>query len=149
MKSILKAMKLACIVLTACYIAYAIYLIWANVNNIKVLSCISSEFTVQSLFLVFVVAVFFAYAVKTNIAINKLREAEKNERSFDAINESRKQAMGNVWFLLIWLMVTAILSFTYSFVKFLRSNIDCSPHNGTKNQLFENFILFMNRTVDF
>jgi len=148
MQSILKAIKLACIVLTACYIAYAIYLIWANVNNKKVLSCSSSEFTVQSLFLVFVVAVFFFYAVKTNIAINKLREAEKNERFFDAINESRKQAMENVWFLLIWLLVTAILSFTYSLVKLLRSNSGCFPQNDTAH-LFKNFIEFMNRTLDF
>ena len=102
----------------------------------------------QSLFLVFVVAVFFFYAVKTNIAINKLREAEKNERFFDAINESRKQAMENVWFLLIWLLVTAILSFTYSLVKLLRSSLGCFPQNDTAH-LFKNFIEFMNRTLDF
>jgi hypothetical protein len=46
MKSMLKGMIFICTLLSACYVGYAIYLIWANYKGKPVLDCSSDEFTV-------------------------------------------------------------------------------------------------------
>ena len=44
-----------------------------------------------------------------------------------AINESRKKAMSNVWFLLIWLFIVAIESFIYSLLTLIFYDENCVP----------------------
>lgn len=55
--------------------------------------------------------------------------------------------MDNVWLLLIWLIVTAILSFAYSFAKLLRADPNCFSNEG--HLLIKNFVEFMNRILDY
>ena len=55
--------------------------------------------------------------------------------------------MDNVWLLLIWLIVTAILSFAYSFAKLLRADPSCISSEGY--DFIKIFVEFMNRTLDY
>jgi len=127
-KVTLKILKVSCYIGAACFTAYAVYLVvQEKLNHIDVLSCKSKEFMVQSFFLLCIVSLFLFFAVKTHMAINRLREDQKHDPLFHGLNQSRKEAMDIVWVILVWLMVTAIEAFTYSIVLYIRRDPECNP----------------------
>ena len=54
--------------------------------------------------------------------------------------------MDNVWVMLVWLMVTAIESFTYSLVLYIGRDPDCNPREGT---WWRALLQFMDRTTNY
>ena len=44
-----------------------------------------------------------------------------------AINESRRAAMSNVWFLLIWLAFVSVESVIYNIIEMTMTDVDCAP----------------------
>ena len=71
----LKILKVYCFVGAAGFTAYAVYLIvQEKLNNVDILSCKSIEFTIQSVFLLFIVTLFLFFAIKTHMVINRLGE---------------------------------------------------------------------------
>ena len=66
-------------------------------------------------------------------------EASRNDKTFLAINTSRKAAMNNVWFLLIWLFAVAIEGFTFSLTLLLVHGPDCEPVSSSGQTVKEVF----------
>ena len=51
----------------------------------------------------------------------------QDDETYLAINKSREVAMRHIWLLLIWLLVVAIESLTYSAVVLSATEEGCSP----------------------
>jgi hypothetical protein len=54
--------------------------------------------------------------------------------------------MDNVWVILVWFMVTAIESFTYSVVLYIRRDPECDPNEST---WWRAYLQFMDRTTNY
>lgn len=63
------------------------------------------------------------------------------------VNKSRKAAMKNIWFLLIWLTVVAVESFLYSIFSFYLSGDMCEPEHIS--QAADSFIEFIDRFLNY
>ncbi len=114
-KVILRLLKICTLIGVGFFSGYAIYLIVQEQRNDRnVLSCNSSEFLVQGFLLLAIVTIFLLSAIRTSRLLKAQIEASKGDQTFLAINTSRKAAMNNVWFLLIWLFVVAIEGFAFS-----------------------------------
>lgn len=122
----LKVLKVASAVGAACFTGYAIFLVVKEKKqDINVLNCKSKEFLIQDGFLAVVVLIFFFFTVRTHILIGRQYEETKDDFQFVRINEHRRQAMDNVWVLIVWLTVTTIESVTYSAVVFALADPEC------------------------
>ena len=79
--------------------------------------------------LIAVCSLFLFFALKISKEIDEQIELSKNDPEYLAINESRKKAMSDVWLLLIWLLVVAIESFTYSVLTLSFYDDHCVPRH--------------------
>ena len=85
--------------------------------------------------------------MRTSRLIRAQIDYSKDDRRYLAINESRRAAMCNVWLLLIWLVVAAVESFTYSLAALLTAPEDCLPEDTS--QSWRAILQFVDRTCTF
>ena len=111
------------------------------------LSCKNTEFTLQSCMLIAVCLLFLFFALKISKVINEQIEFSKNDPEYLAINESRKKAMSDVWFLLIWLLIVSIESLTYSVLTLIFYNDDCVPSHVSL--FWYNIFTLIDRTTNY
>jgi len=129
------------------FVGYSISLICQQkINDVDVLSCKSPEFVIQSSLLISICLMFLFMACKTSAQIQSQIQTTKDDATFTAINESRRQAMRNVWFLLIWFLIAAFESFLFSLYVLVFSEPWC--YGWKSPPQLRDCIKFVDRTVN-
>ena len=123
------------------------------------MDCKQPEFIIEATLLIIVLIVFYYFAFQVTKEINKDSESydalDTDDHPFDPnaamLNESRKKAMSNIWYFLIWLSFSAIEGFLYSILVKYMSGPDCQPEHISVegNGILQYFDRFMEYQVWF
>lgn len=138
-KLIVKTLTISIYVVAGLEVSYITILVcvawFTDVTEDDILSCKQPEFIIQATLLLVVLIIFYYYAYRVTKEINNDSETydalDENDRPFDEnatlVNESRKKAMSNIWYFLIWLSFTAIESFLYAIFSYYMTGSQCQP----------------------
>ena len=129
----MKCLKLYSLVVISIFMATGTILVIVNTaypNRFAnhFLSCRSPEFIITDCFLIILLAVFvyFAKKVSSEISTSVVQTEENLLDPVDVqLNESRKDAMRNIWFLLGWLVVTSVEALMYSIMVYFEAGDHC------------------------
>ena len=147
-KIIIRVLQVSIVVGACFFVGYAVYLVvQESVYNANVLTCQSPEFVIQASLNLAIVIIFLISACSTTKMIRAQIQMSKDDPTFLAINESRRVAMSNVWMLLIWLLVVAVESWSYSFVLLMTSEEECLPMDIP--QWWKDLIAFVDRELNY